>query len=171
MTFEEHYQHSRAEMGQFFVPENIKNVEIHHSPSGVYSLEITTYKTREGAWDYTRGVVSQRGTIIAEIKRNYQDFPYLFIEGHRNGHDYLICGEDYQGYTCVELDTGTRVDQLPQYFVWAKITPHKNNSVLVVEGFYLGGKRIVAAYDFTHPLQIPYTKRNLRLLLRQANTS
>jgi len=111
----------KKEKASFFVPENarVERAEEHLSPSGKYKLVVTPYSTTNGGWDYSRGVVSIAGSVVtrsasrplgavlAEVLRNYGMFPFTFVEGHGNGHDYLICGEDYQGQTVVELDTSS----------------------------------------------------------------
>src|SRR5208337_3536652 len=93
----------------YFIPENedINSREESLSPSGKYKLIISRFKTKSGGWNYSQGKLFLTSTNeeIATIKRNYSSFPYLWIENHKNGHDYFVGGEDYQGQTVVELDT------------------------------------------------------------------
>jgi hypothetical protein len=76
------------------------------SPSGKYRLVVTSYTTG------TLGVITRvaDGEEIARVDRNYHSFEHTWIEDHPSGHDYLVCGEDYQGQTVIELDTGARGD-------------------------------------------------------------
>lgn len=110
------------------------------SPSGKYSLTISTIETKPGCWDYTCGVVKAGDREISTVKRNYSSFPFLWIEDHPNGHDYLVCGENYQGQTVIELDTGKRRDFLPEEakkghgFCWGSCTFDRTTMMLVVCG-------------------------------------
>jgi len=77
----------------YYVEENRDHDrrQVHTSPSGRYILTVDSYTTKKGSWDYTRGRVSlaDTGTPIADVKRNYNSFPFLWMEDHTNGHDYL----------------------------------------------------------------------------------
>ena len=137
-------------------PNPIKEV----SPSGKYVLMITGYNTVKGGWNYTRGEVrTKAGNLIADIKRNYSHFPFLWIEGHLNGHDYLVCGEDYQGQTVIELDTGKRRDHLPEEakegtaFCWADMRFDISSQILVVNGCFWACPYEFRFYDFSDPMQ------------------
>lgn len=95
------YQKYLKKREAYFIDENkfgkAKSVP---SPSGNFVLTVQRYKTKEGCWNYSRGIIedkrSSHSYLIADIKRNYCSFPYLWIQ-HPNGKEYLICGEDYQG--------------------------------------------------------------------------
>lgn len=134
--------------------------EVEVSDSGKYILEITSQKTRPGCWNYTTGTVRKSdGTQIAVVKRNYSAFPFLFIEGHPNGHDYLICGEDYQGQTVIELDTRERRDFLPESaakgngFCWVEYKCDDSKTVLIVLGCYWACPYEYRFYDFSDPIK------------------
>lgn len=136
------------------------------SDSGKYTLEVTRFRTLKGSWNYSRGRVRRTGSdeIIAEVRRNYSAFPYAFVEDHPNGHDYLVCGEDYQGQTVVELDTGERRDYLPQKakkgfgFCWAAIHPSPDGNMLAVEGCFWACPYEVLVVDFSNPLEGPWSE-------------
>jgi len=84
----------------FFKRDEIDNKlsQFHVSPDEKYMLLINSYMTGKGTWNYTSGEVyaKDKGKIF-EVQRNYSEFPYAFVCNHSNGHDYLICGENYQG--------------------------------------------------------------------------
>lgn len=129
------------------------------SPSGRYTLEVSAYATRPGAWNYTRGVIRRAsdGELIAEVNRNFSSFPHLFVEDH-GGHDYLVCGEDYQGQTVVQLDTGVRRDYLPEEakkgiaFCWADYTFNAELQLLVVQGCHWACPYEIRFYNFSDPM-------------------
>ena len=129
------------------------------STKGKYKLEIAQYKISEKGWNYSRGIVRRDDTIIADVKRNYCQFPFLLVEEHPNGHDYLICGEDYQGQTVVELDTGKRLDHLSDDadqgfgFCWRGYAFDKDSSILTVEGCYWACPDEFRFYDFSAPMK------------------
>jgi hypothetical protein len=136
----------------------------HISPSGLYRLVITPYNTGEGYWNYTEGAVYRElGQGPLEIvRRNYPHFWFAWAEKHQDGHDYLLCGEDYQGQTVIQLDSGKRVDYLPEKaakgwaFCWIAVTPEENE--LHVDGCFWGGPEEHVVYDFSEPLELPYTE-------------
>lgn len=140
---------------------NLDRREEHLSPSGKYKLVVTPYATKPGCWGYTQGLVYTVGsdTPIAEIQRNYSAFPFLFVEGHPNGHDYLIGGEDYQGQTVIELDTGARRDFLPEAaakghgFCWASYQFEPSVQLLVVQGCFWACSYETCFYDFADPMK------------------
>src|SRR5690606_34715896 len=129
----------------FYKPENtdLENQKTELSPSGNYKLIIISYGTQKGCWDYTKGdVYDSQNNLIFEVKRNYSSFPFLWIENHSNGNTYLVCGEDYQGQTVLELNTGKRLDFLPEAakkghgFCWADYRYHKESNILTVCGCF-----------------------------------
>jgi hypothetical protein len=152
----------RRAIEEVFASSTRGAAERHLSPSGRYDLEVVQWENERG-WNYSEGsVVSGTGELIARIRRNYGSFPFTWCEDHPNGHDYLVAGEDYQGQTVIELDTGARVDHLTDAaqpgagFCWARhyVTPDK--SVLVVDGCVWACPYELVAFDFSDPLNLPY---------------
>ncbi len=99
---------------------------------------------------------------ITEVQRNYSYFPFAWIERHANGHSYLICGENYQGQTIIELDTGKRINYVPDSasqgagFCWAGAYPSPDGNLVAVYGCYWGASYEVKMYDFSDPLNPPW---------------
>lgn len=165
MTPLERYRLHRQSMEKWFVEENRtqENRKVHTSPSGKYQLTVDSYATKKGCWNYSRGRVYEGEKLVADVKRNYGHFPFAWAEKHTNGHDYLLCGEDYQGQTVVELDTGKRVDLEPDEhmdkgfgFCWADIHPSPDKRVIAVDGCYWACPYEVVLYDFSEPMKLPY---------------
>jgi hypothetical protein len=153
----------RRRVESFFVPKNEgTDVKTHLSPSLRYSLRVTSYQTSKGCWNYTRGEVFDTsvgtGVKVSDVKRNYSHFPFAWVEGHPDGHDYLVCGEDYQGQTIIQLDTGKRVDSDDNEwgFCWTDIEPSPDKTVLAVVGCFWGGSYEVVLFDFSNPLSLPH---------------
>ncbi len=114
----EKYLVKRNGVEKYFVPENADTTSQREeiSPSGKWKLVITPYKTREGAWNYKRGEVfeTSTGKRVADVKRNYSSMWFLWAENHTNtGDDYLLTGEDYQGYTVCNLSRETQKSFIP----------------------------------------------------------
>jgi hypothetical protein len=162
LTPEEKREYRRLERSDYFVPENaqLDRRQEHVSPSGKYKLVVTPYSTKAGSWNYTQGLVYAIGsdTPIAEVQRNYSNFFFEFVEDHPNDHAYLVCGEDYQGQTVIELDTGRRRDFLPKEaddgvgFCWAQYTFDKATQILVVDGCYWACPYEYRFFDFSDPM-------------------
>jgi len=130
------------------------------SDSGQYKVVVTPFTTKEG-YGHTQGLVFKLGsdTPIAEVRRNYSSFQYTFIENHPNGHHYFIGGEDYQGQTVIELDTGNRRDYLPEEadqgwgFCWVDYQFDVQSGILVVDGCIWAAPFEHRFYDFSDPMQ------------------
>ena len=134
------------------------------SPSGLYKLETSRYGNgKEVCWNYSRGIVSEisTGRIIADVRRNYGNFWHTWIE-HPNGNEYLLCGEDYQGYSVVNLTHGTYQVYFPDEghqgfgFCWAAVYPSPDKIILAVDGCYWACPYEVVFYDFREPDNLPY---------------
>lgn len=138
-----------------------KDPTSHLSDSGHYRLDVTVHPTGRGTWAYTKGRIYDGERLIAEVCRNYHSFPFTFVERHPNGHDYLVCGEDYQGQTFIQLDTGRRADHLPKAtnygfgFCWADVQPSPSKRTLAVGGCYWGAPYEVWFVDFDDPMSWP----------------
>lgn len=143
----------------YFAPENAGKKVEKVSPSGKYKLLVTSFETTKGSWSFTQGEVFRQGsdTPIATVQRNYHSFPFLFVEGHPKG-DFLVCGEDYQGQTVVELSTGKRRELLPEEakkghgFCWASSTYVPSMQALQVDGCYWAAPYEYRFYDFSDPM-------------------
>lgn len=144
----------------YFTSENAGASKERFSPSGKYKLVTTSFTTGGGSWNYTQGQVFAKDsdTPIATVRRNYSAFPYLFVEGHPNGHDYFVAGEDYQGQTVIELDTGKRLDVLPEAahrghgFCWGGYEWVPSMQALLVDGCYWACPYEFRFYDFADPM-------------------
>lgn len=162
------YKERRKKVEEFFEKEAQPLMDQQRripSPSGKYALVVTPYATGPKTWHYSRGQVyttDGKGTLVADIKRNYGAFPFAFVEGHPDGHDYLVCGEDYQGITVVRLTTGEVKHYFPRSgtkgygFCWAQISPSPDKKVLAVDGCFWACPYEVVLYDFRKPFELPY---------------
>ena len=155
------------EIDQFYIPENkiSDSDETHSSPFGQYILKTEVYRTTEGVGSVSRGLIYKKedqNVHIFEVRRNYNQFPFCFVEGHPTGHDYLICGEDYQGQTVLELDTGNRVSHMPEGekngvgFCWSRIWASTEKDVLGVEGCFWAAPNELRFIDFSEPMKLPF---------------
>lgn len=152
----------KAEVTRYCQDENQCGVgKEHPSPSGRFRLVVTAHRTEKGSWGYTRGKVYEGGNLVATVCRNYSMFPFAWVENHPKGH-FLVCGEDYQGQTVVNLESGQVVSYLPEAadegcgFCWADIHPSPDGLTLAVEGCYWACPYEVRLVDFTDPMNPPW---------------
>jgi hypothetical protein len=139
------------------------------SPSGNFQLAIDTYTTGENTWAYTRGRVYRAGggKAIADVKRNYSHFWYSWIQ-HSNGNEYLLCGEDYQGQTIINLTRGDTCTYFPESgyegrgFCWTAAFPSPDSTIVAVDGCYWACPYEIVFFDFSDPENLPY-KEYLRV--------
>lgn len=126
------------------------------SPSGRYRLVVTSHTTGKGTWNYAKGRVYEGGKLLTEVYRNYGSFPYAWLEDHPKG-SYLLCGEDYQGQTLVNLKDGTKKSVVPPEaddgagFCWVVIHPAPGGLMLAVEGCYWACPYETILVDFSDP--------------------
>ena len=161
---DERYLEKRKRIEQFFIPENLKtdSGKVDISPSGKFRIEISQYSTPNG-WGYSRGIVTNTSNneVIADIKRNYGHFWHTWVD-HPNGNEYLLCGEDYQGYSVVNLNTEKYHVYFPEEgfqgagFCWAAVNPSPDSLVLAVDGCYWASPYDLVIFDFRNPEIIPY---------------
>jgi hypothetical protein len=162
---DERYGEKRRAIEAFFVEENrlTDSARTSDSPSGRFRLEICRYSTGPKSWNYSRGIVTRLadGTRLADVKRNFGHFWHSWME-HANGHEYLLCGEDYQGYSVVNLTAGTCKTFFPQEgyggggFCWAEVYASPDTLVLAVDGCYWACPYDVVLYDFRDPEHLPF---------------
>ena len=173
----EKYQEEKPTMPRtkddFFVSENhiLEDDEAHLSPSGKYKLTIQTYNTSKTSgkcsWEYTAGIVTEAATgeKIAEVRRNYSRFWYLWLV--QDEKEYLLCGENYQGYGVVDPQAGTTAFYLPNAaekgngFCFSEVKQTAPDQILV-NGCYWGGPYEVVLFDVSDPLTLPYPELDRR---------
>lgn len=158
------YKEWREEIAGFFIPENrVDESEKEYSPSGNFYLTVVAYSTGEGTWSYTQGVIrdSKNDKIIADVKRNFSNFWHSWIE-HANGNEYLLCGEDYQGQTVVNLTKGTVKSYFPEAgfdgvgFCWTSAVSSSDSTILAVDGCYWACPYDMVFFDFRNPDELPF---------------
>jgi hypothetical protein len=146
-------KHRRKESAEG--PAEIRSTVL--SPSGRYRLDIYGIKT--SGWGYSKGIVIRLadGCPVSEVLRNYSVFPYCWVEDHVDGHDYLVCGWDYQAQTYCQLDTGevrdTWEDDADEGFGFCWATIKKlDPTTLLVAGCYWGGPYEYRLVDVSNPM-------------------
>lgn len=144
-------RYQRAQVAWLCRDSTVTKTKEYSSASKRYRLVVTTHNTGPRTWECSRGRVYEGDRLISTVCRNYSVFPFLFVEGHPNGHDYLVCGEDYQGQTVVELDTGARMDRTDG-FCWSSYTASPSKRTLAVWGCYWAAPYELRFVDFDNPL-------------------
>ena len=156
---DEQYQAERAKTEARFTPDRAgTSGEPKASPSGRYRLVVTPYDQGKPYWGYTQGDIYRGNELVFSVQRNHDSFPFAWIEDHPDGHDYMVTGEDYQGYTILQLDTGDRWDHFPEGghkgHGWCFVVQHPSpdRTMLAVEGCYWACPYETRIYDFSQPL-------------------
>lgn len=139
--------------------------EVFVSGSGKYKIRITPFFFKlERYWSYTFGEIFAGKQEIATVLRDYSSFPLCWCEGHPDGHDYLVCGEDYQGQTVIRLDTGERIDFIEpgaesrSAWSWDSFFISPDNSKIIVSGCTSISPYEVRIYDFRNPFNLAYRR-------------
>jgi len=157
----------------YFIDENECSRETIISPSGKYKLLVRIYRTKEGAWCYSRGTVIELQTdkLVADVKRCYSDFVHAFVL--KPDAEYLVTGRSYMGQTVVNLLTGEEISDPAFYnkpeegsepdplfgnyhgheFCWANIQTLADKNTLMVDGCHWACPYEYRFYDFTNPMK------------------
>ncbi|MGE5417094.1 MAG: hypothetical protein ACM3UZ_10215 [Acidobacteriota bacterium] len=161
---DERYQKERKEMESYFTPKYLvpNDTETIESPYGRYSLTIEYYKRDldDHYNKYSKGIIRDGDRELAVIKRNYLHFPYCWIQT-ADKQDYLICGEDYQGLSIVNLKTGEVLHYVPEAayegrgFCWVVIHHLNGNDIIAVEGCYWGSEYEIVFFDISEIMKLP----------------
>jgi hypothetical protein len=167
----EKYQEKKPTMPKtkedFFATEyhEPEHDEVHLSPSGKYKLTIQEYNTSKASgkrtWEYTAGVVTNAETeeVLAVVKRNYSRFWHLWLV--QDDKEYLLCGENYQGYGYVDPQTGKSEFYLPEAaekghgFCFSQVRQTAPDRIMV-HGCIWACPYEVHTYDVSDPLTLPY---------------
>lgn len=161
------YQDMRKSFEKKFkkYPSLLEEREVHHSPSGNYDLIVIPYETGKGFWNYTKGIVYNKisGEEVHTVYRNYGSFPFQWIE-HQNGNEYLLCGEDYQGYVTLNLTEKKKHVYYSENafkgwgWCWVEIKEYDKeyDTSFRVEGCAWGAPFEIVEYDFKDPDTLPY---------------
>jgi len=122
------------------------------TPSG-RTLQIRHYKTGEGSWNYTQGLVyGHDKKLIGSIKRNYSTFNYAIITV--KGQELLISGKDYTSQTVLNLETGEIYEGTPpKSSGWCWASYNSTGEYLIVDGCYWGGPYEHKVFDFSKVLE------------------
>ena len=162
MPTSEYAQYREHTEQRFLTMEPVPGIaDIHLSPSGAYALEVAEYTAGPSSWNYSRGLVREvaSGRLLADVKRNLAGFWFTWVL--RADGEYLLCGEDYQGYNVIDLARAKNVLTFPpeaykgQGFCWGTAYPSPSGQLLAVEGCYWGGPNDLVVYDFSEPLRSP----------------
>jgi hypothetical protein len=151
----------RAEIEHYFNPKLIIPEEHNSedSPSGNYSLELDVYAVDDPNrnWRIAVAEISDRrtGEVVARVKCNDDRFFHGWIE--RDGTEYLICAEDLEGQTVIDL-THRQVEgysDSEDKFIWTEFHLSPDKSKLAISGCYWGAPYLVVVYNFSEPLRLP----------------
>lgn len=164
-NMDERYLERRESIERFFTPENLRpdSGKVYDSPSGKFRIEISLYSTLPNKKIYARGIVTRvrDGKIVADVKRNYGHFWHAWVD-HPNGNEYLLCGEDYQGYSILNLASGKYQVYFPEAgyrgtgFCWVAVYPSPDGLILAVDGCYWAHPYALVMFDFRNPESMPY---------------
>ncbi len=132
------------------------------SPSGEYEIEASSYGDGTNAWQYSRGIVRKvaSGEVVADLRRNMAPFWHRWVQ-HPNGREYLICSEDYQTYTVLNVGAKRHVVTFPPEaekgggFCWLDAHPSPDGSLLAVDGCYWACPYQLVLFDFREPERRP----------------
>jgi hypothetical protein len=76
---------------------------------------------------------------MGKVIRNEADFPFLFVENHIDGKDYLMCAEDYQGFTIICITDGKKWDYVAE--------KSKRDLALRITDFHLSPNKMSLAIE------------------------
>lgn len=144
------------------------------SPCGQYLMEVDGYTKA----DFSEHAVLARvvvrrvvnGELVATLKCNDLRLFHAWIS--RDGHDYLLCAEDLEGQTVIDLTDGkiAGFTSRDDGFIWAEFHPSPNQTRLAIVGCCWACPYEIVVYDFRSPLNLPLPVLG-RFLLPENNAS
>lgn len=154
------------------IPETRSTV---FSPCRRYRLDVEEYAPETRRLGYSRGTVTRcsDGAVLADARRNYPRFWHAWVM--RSDGEYFLFGEDYQGYSVLNLGDGTLETHFPEAgyggagFCWAQVTPSPDGQTLAVEGCVWACPYQLALVDFANAMALPL--RTLALIDDLAHVS
>lgn len=167
MAYTAEYAERRKSVEAYFdgarCEPNTKLFLLHDGSTVPYTLEVNQFTTKPGCWGYAMGSVFMRGetTPLFKIKRNYPHFWYCFVPKHPSGDQFLLCGEDYQGMTVLNLTKRTERVYFPRAALrgvgWCATSgvPSNNGKTIALTGCIWGGPEDLRLLDFRDPLMLP----------------
>ncbi len=129
------------------------------SPSGNYSFVADFYGVDASHGNWIIAVVTVRdlrtGEVVAKIKRNDDSFYHCWID--HNGTEYLVCAEDLEGQTVIDLAQHKFASYSSEEdtFIWVQFHPSPSNCLLAVSGCNWACPWEIAVYDFSEPMHLP----------------
>jgi hypothetical protein len=126
---------------------------------GKWILECTPYTKGVLVEVFRPPVFPEKERVkLAEIRRNYYTFWHFLYENHpADGNDYLLCGEDYQGLTLVNLITGEVRHHFPEEgfkghgWCTADIERTEDPTILKAVGCFWACPYNIRLLDFSNP--------------------
>jgi hypothetical protein len=140
--------------------------EIVFSPDKLFQLQIDFYGIKSDGYGYrstfSRGIVTRTNgsEIIADVVRNYPGFWNAWVSS-ADDRPFLLCGEDYQGYSVVDLISGETNTYFPDEaydghgFCWVDAHPSPDGLLVAVEGCYWGGPYEIVVYSLSELSPLP----------------
>jgi hypothetical protein len=159
------YVSAKKRLSHIFVKKNFKGVtEESVSPCGSYFFIVTKYST-DPRWCYYHGFICREpgwGPSFAEIQSTASKFWHCWVVNE--GKLYLICNEDTQGYTVVDVENRKIHPYLDPKanggwrFSWKEVKPSPDGKILAVQGDYAETSREISIFDFSNPTNPPFAK-------------
>ncbi len=130
------------------------------SPCGKYAIDLDVYQANDTSnWRITKAVVRlcETGGVIAQFKRNDESFFHCWLD--HGGTQYLLCSEDLEGQTCIDL-THRRIESYSSEdsFIWTEFYPSPSKRKIAIVGCYWACPYVVKIYDFSEPMNLPLTQ-------------
>ena len=131
------------------------------SPCLRYRIDVEEYATEAGRLGYSRGTVTRcsNGEVLADVRRNYPEFWHAWVI--RSDGQYLLFGEDYQGYSVLNLADGAHETYFPEAayggagFCCAQATPSPDGRTVAVEGCVWACPFQLALLDVSDAMTLP----------------
>ncbi len=165
LHLEEHDQETlelqRKETARFCIESN--KIEATKISCQQYQICLTKYFTKKGCWEHIGADIYHDQDLILHINRNYGCFWHYWIMEHpKTGHDYLLCGEDYQGYNVIDLTARINYAYLPKAakqgigWCWCVVEDFDKSTLeLKVIGCHWACPEERLVFDFSDPTQMP----------------
>jgi hypothetical protein len=129
------------------------------SKHGSYAFVSVPFSFCENTWLYHFcAVASDNHDKTIDFVRDGPHFPYAWVKKHPKRRKYLVCGEDRQSISVVDLNSWklhTWLDETDD-FKPKKFFPSPDGKIIAVLGSTLGELDSIRFYDFSDPIRFPW---------------
>jgi len=126
---------------------------------GNYGFMCVPFSFSDTHWFYSEFVIgSHTHDKVIHFTRDDSDFPYSWVKKHPKKRKYLLCSEDRQAISVIDLNSWklhTWIDENDDFKV-KSFFPNRSGTVVAILGSTFGELNTIRFYDLSDPIRFPW---------------